>query len=69
MSSSNVVNFSVDEALKKKLDMWPWGTRAAVLRALIEKACDFYDSHGSLGLGAIVDDKVQITMKSDQLVE
>lgn len=69
MSELVTINFQVERPLKKRLDTWPWGLKAAVLRKLIAQVCDIYDKGGAGALGAIVDGKVELVFKSDQLVE
>lgn len=61
------IGFFVTKELQRRIDEWPWGTRATVFRTLAEMACDFYDKHGAAGLGALVEGKFQIT--SDVLVD
>ena len=69
MSEMITLNFQVERSLKKRLDIWPWGIKSAVLRKLLEDACDIYDKEGSQGLGKVVDGKLHLVPKADQLVE
>lgn len=60
------VHFQVEDDLKQRLQVIPWGMRSPVLRRLVEITCDLHEKHGELGLGALLDGKVSFAINPQE---
>lgn len=48
------INFSIDPALKDRIDNIPWGTRSLLLTKLVTWLCDMYEKHGLMSIGMVL---------------
>lgn len=44
----------------------PWGMRSQIIRAILDKALDVAEEHGTLAFGAILDGQYEITLKKEK---
>ncbi len=58
------ISFPVTPELHDRVHKIPWGIRAGVLRALVERVMDTVDEHGSMVYGAIMTGEFSIDYKS-----
>lgn len=49
------LTFNIPPELYEKMQGMPWGTRAAVIRVLLERVTDAAGKHGKMIYGAVLD--------------
>lgn len=53
-------NFEVPSSLFNRMKRLPWGTRANLIRILLEKVCDSIEENGEVIIGAILSGEYQL---------
>jgi hypothetical protein len=59
------LTLEVDEDLLERCKSIPWGLRSEIIRALLVRAIDAGERHGSLMYGAIMDGKFDLIPRID----
>ena len=54
------------DIIERSERLMPWGMRSQIIRAILDKALDVAEEHGTLAFGAILDGQYEITLKKEK---